>query len=154
LNQDISIQHVSNSSGIPPDESFIQWINAALLGSINDIEICIRIIDENEMQALNYQFREKNKPTNVLSFPYHDEFDEPGTIQGDIIICAPVLKKEANEQGKPLQAHWAHLTIHGMLHIQGFDHENNQDAEIMENHEINILNHLGFKNPYLTVSTE
>ncbi|QDD11556.1 rRNA maturation RNase YbeY [Candidatus Methylopumilus planktonicus] len=108
-------------------------------------EITIRIVDNDESQNLNNIYRKKKYPTNVLSFLVDDEVH----LIGDIVLCAPVIEKEALEQSKKLEAHYAHLIIHGALHLYGYDHENKKDADIMEAKEIKILTGLGYKNPYL-----
>ena len=107
-------------------------------------EITIRIVDNDESQNLNNIYRKKKYPTNVLSFLVDDEVH----LIGDIVLCAPVIEKEALEQSKKLEAHYAHLIIHGALHLYGYDHENKKDADIMEAKEIKILTGLGYKNPY------
>ena len=108
-------------------------------------EITIRIVGNDESKNLNNMYRKKKYPTNVLSFLVDDEHH----LIGDIVLCAPVIEKEASEQLKNLEAHYAHLIIHGALHLYGYDHENKKDAEIMEEKEIKILTKLGYKNPYL-----
>ena len=108
-------------------------------------EITIRIVSTDESKNLNHIYRKKKYPTNVLSFLIHDE---PHLI-GDIVLCAPIVEKEALDQNKNLEAHYAHLIIHGALHLYGYDHENKKDADIMEAKEIKILKELGYKNPYL-----
>ena len=108
-------------------------------------EITIRIVDNDESINLNNIYRKKKYPTNVLSFLVDDEVH----LIGDIVLCAPVIEKEALEQSKKIEAHYAHLIIHGALHLYGYDHENKKDADIMEAKEIKILTKLGYKNPYL-----
>ena len=121
---------------------FVRWARAALVGGG---EITIRLVDADEGQSLNNEYRGKDYATNVLSFPYEIE---PVT-QGDLVICPAVVAKEAAEQNKPLAAHYAHLTVHGMLHLQGWDHETSEaDAEEMENEEKEILAALGYPDPY------
>ncbi len=110
-------------------------------------ELTIRIVDEEEMKELNMRWRGIDNSTNVLSFPAGDNIIAPELL-GDIAICAPVIEKEAIEQNKSQDAHWAHMVIHGVLHLLGYDHTNNDDAEIMESLEIKILNTLNFPNPY------
>lgn len=148
MNDNITIQVVSAHEDIPDEKNIIKWIEAAIINDYTEYEVCIRIVDETESQTLNKQYRQKNKPTNVLSFAYTDEDDDENILEGDIIICAPIVAKEATEQNKSSIAHWAHLTVHGCLHLQGYDHEIPDDATIMEQHEITILKKLGFDNPY------
>ena len=120
---------------------FVRWARAALTGGG---EITIRLVDAEEGQALNREYRHKDYATNVLSFPYDSE---PLTL-GDLVICPAVVAREAAEQNKPLAAHYAHLTVHGMLHLQGRDHEQDEDARQMENEETEILAALGYPDPY------
>ncbi len=137
---------------IPEPTSFQAWADAVavrLLPQNADLTgCCIRLIDNDEMQAINREFRGQDKPTNVLSFPLSAQLDEGLHWLGDILICAPLVIAQAAEQKKPAQAHWAHLTVHGLLHLLDYDHENDKDAEVMENLEIAILAGLGFANPY------
>jgi len=120
---------------------FVRWARAALAGGG---EITIRLVDADEGRTLNNDYRGKDYATNVLSFPY----DSEPVVTGDLVICPAVVAKEAAEQGKPLDAHYAHLTVHGMLHLQGRDHDNDEDAEAMENEEKEILAALGYPDPY------
>lgn len=120
---------------------FVRWARAALTGGG---EITIRLVDAEEGQALNREYRHKDYATNVLSFPY----DSEPLILGDLVICPAVVAREAAEQNKPLAAHYAHLTVHGMLHLQGRDHEQDEDARQMENEETEILAALGYPDPY------
>lgn len=135
---------------IPSSVKFKRWAKVVLQDKLASAELTIRIVDTDEMTELNSTFRHKNKPTNVLSFPLDipAEFNNDIPLLGDIVICAEVIKQEAHEQGKTEDAHWAHMVVHGTLHLLGFDHEKEQDAEIMEAEEIKILQKLGFKNPY------
>ncbi|MGI9302380.1 MAG: rRNA maturation RNase YbeY [Gammaproteobacteria bacterium] len=143
--------HLENCSGVsfvPPEEDFRRWAGAALSEHDTDAELGIRIVDEEESQALNRQYRGKDKPTNVLSFPAElpDGIDHP--LLGDLVICAPVMSREADEQGKDSAAHWAHLVIHGVLHLLGYDHQQDAAAHDMERLEIQILAGLGYPDPY------
>ena len=139
---------LATTSQIPGESSFHQWILAALVEDQKKVEMVVRVVNAQESQELNKQYRHADKPTNVLSFP----FDAPAQIVsdnlGDLVICAPVVEREALEQGKDSTAHWAHLVIHGVLHLQGYDHQNETQAENMEALEIRVLNGLGFDNPY------
>ena len=138
----ISIQVASPLANIPTNAQFKKWAKAALRV---DTEVAIRLVDEAEGRALNLTYRGKDYATNVLTFP----LIETPHLMGDIVICAPIVAKEASEQHKTLEAHFAHLTVHGMLHLCGFDHETEAQAELMEAIEIQILAKLGYANPYL-----
>ncbi|TXG97388.1 MAG: rRNA maturation RNase YbeY [Rhodocyclaceae bacterium] len=138
----LSVQYACNREGLPLRTDFVRWARAALVGGG---EITIRLVDADEGQALNNEYRGKDYATNVLSFPYEVE---PVT-QGDLVICPSVVAREAAEQNKPLDAHYAHLTVHGMLHLQGWDHENDDEAQEMEDEEREILAALGYPDPYL-----
>ncbi len=116
-------------------------------GDDKSAEITLRIVDEEEGRALNRDYRNKDYATNVLTFEYGEE---SGVLSGDIVLCAPVVEREAHEQGKELLAHYAHLTVHGVLHMQGFDHEAEAEATLMEALEVEILHRLRFNNPYLS----
>ena len=137
----MDIQNVSTLAGIPSDALFRKWARKAL--RVN-AEITLRIVDEAEGRALNKEYRGKDYATNVLTFPL---LEEP-FIMADILICAPVVAKEAKEQGKTLEAHFAHLMVHGVLHAHGYDHEVPAQAELMESIEIQTLTNLGYANPY------
>ena len=137
----LSVQYVCNREGLPLRTDFVRWARAALVGGG---EITIRLVDAEEGQELNAEYRGKDYATNVLSFPY----DTEPVVVGDLVICPSVVAREAAEQNKPLAAHYAHLTVHGMLHLQGWDHDNDDDAEAMENEEKEILAALGYPDPY------
>ena len=125
-----------------PRHKVVSWIRHSLA---HDAEITVRIVGAEEGQRLNREFRKKDYATNVLTFDY---MHSP-VVMADLVLCAPVVAQEAREQGKTLQAHYAHLLVHGTLHAQGWDHETSEaDAEAMETHEIEIMRKLGFKNPY------
>ncbi len=133
---------------VPDDGDLIRWACAAVVTGSGSSEVTIRVVDKNEIQTANSQWREQDKPTNVLSFPA--EFPPEAGIQylGDVMICAQVLQAESVSQQKSLHAHWAHIVTHGMLHLQGFDHENEKDAREMEALEVEILASFGYNNPY------
>ncbi len=135
------MQYAIDAEGIPTSAQFKKWIKAALT---QNAEITIRIVDEPEGQDLNEKFRGKKAATNVLTFFYDDILP----LTGDIVLCAAVIEKEAQQQHKTLIAHYAHLTVHGILHLQGFDHENDKDASRMEKIETNIVTSLGYNDPY------
>jgi probable rRNA maturation factor len=130
---------------LPLRADFRRWAKAALQG---DVSATLRIVDAEEGLALNRDYRGKDYATNVLTFEYGPD-PETGVLMGDIVLCAPVVEKEAREQGKPLAAHYAHLTVHGLLHLQGYDHETGErEAVTMEAVESFIMQALGFPNPY------
>ena len=124
-----------------PRHKVARWMRHALA---SDAEITVRIVDASEGQALNREYRKKNYATNVLTFDYTLE----PLVTADLVLCAPVVAQEAQDQGKTLQAHYAHLIVHGVLHAQGWDHELDEDAQVMELREAEILARLGFENPY------
>jgi probable rRNA maturation factor len=146
----IDLQIASTCNQLPDRFSLQRWVNEALDGRIETAELSLRIVDEAESQALNKQYRDKDKPTNVLSFPCElpDEVKAETPLLGDMVICAPVLLQEAAEQSKPIEAHWAHIVIHGCLHLLGYDHIDDHDAQVMENLERECLQHLGHPDPY------
>jgi probable rRNA maturation factor len=140
----LSIQRATRASGIPSDAEFRKWVGAALPKDTRDAEIGMRIVNESEGRQLNREFRHKDYATNVLTFVYDDSL----SLAGDIVLCASVIKKEATRQRKGLAAHYAHLTVHGVLHLQGLDHDVDERAEVMERLETEILGRLGYENPY------
>ena len=145
---DVGVSYGLSRKGLPAPVSFRRWAEAACLGRIKRADIAIRIVDEKEARALNKHYRGKDYATNVLSFPAElpDAVGLP--LLGDLVICAPVVAAEAAEQRKPLTAHYAHLTIHGVLHLLGLDHEDEREADAMEAIERGILADLGFADPY------
>ena len=140
----IAIQRASRLPGIPSDRLFRKWLNAALPKSA---ELSLRVANAAEGRKLNAGFRGKDYATNVLTFVYHEP--KAKNLEGDIVLCAQVVAREAREQGKTLEAHYAHLTVHGALHLAGMDHESARGAKVMEASEIAILEKLGYANPYL-----
>ena len=138
---DLSLQYACNREGLPLRADFVRWARAALAGGG---QITIRLVDAEEGRVLNNDYRGKDYATNVLSFPY----DTEPVVTGDLVICPAVVAREAAEQNKPLAAHYAHLTVHGMLHLQGRDHETDEDAQAMEDEEREILAALGYPDPY------
>lgn len=151
----VDVQRHCDAPDLPADIDLCSWIAlaAAETGHGPENEVTVRIVDEPEMRALNRQYRGQDKPTNVLSFPA--ELDrlpglpaEDATFIGDIVICAPVVAREAGQQGKAARDHWIHLLLHGFLHLVGYDHENREDAEVMEALEIRLLASRGLRNPY------
>ena len=147
----VAVGYAVARGGVPAARSFRRWVAAALAATGTDpaVELAIRIVDAQEGQALNLQYRSRDYATNVLSFPAMRFPGQPLQQLGDLLICAPVVSREAAEQGKPVAAHYAHLTVHGVLHLLGHDHEDAATAEQMEALEIAILATLGLPNPYL-----
>ena len=155
---DLTIQVASETAGIPDLESFNHWVDLARQGVSG--EITLRIVDEAESAELNSRYRGKSGATNVLSFESQDvvaqdEQDLPPEVVaelaaelGDLVLCAPLVATEAQQQGKSTIAHWAHLTVHGVLHLRGYDHLNDTDQQQMETIEINLLKQLGYADPY------
>ena len=148
----MDIQNVFGFESLPIDRSIINWAEQALDEQHKEAEITLRVVDIDEGKALNKEWRKKNSATNVLSFPVGEPIEHAPNFLGDIVVCAPIVEQEAKEQGKAIEAHWAHLIIHGILHLQGYDHESDEDANEMETKEINILKGIGFANPYETKS--
>lgn len=136
------------SDNLPSEQDLTTWFTQAVKSFREQAEITIRIVDEAESQTLNRDFRDKDKPTNVLSFPFEMPPGVELDLLGDLIICRQVVEREAEAQNKNLQAHWAHMVVHGSLHLLGYDHIHDEEAEEMESLEISILNALGFENPY------
>ncbi|HLB41501.1 MAG TPA: rRNA maturation RNase YbeY [Gammaproteobacteria bacterium] len=146
----ITIQYTTNKTLAPKASLLRQWAKMALSKKVISAEMTIRIVGAHEIALLNAIYRHKKIPTNVLSFPLNIPNVIPMVtpLLGDVIICADVVNQEAREQHKSQYAHWAHMVIHGILHLLGFDHEKKKDAKIMESLEIEILQSLGFTNPY------
>jgi len=137
----------SSAQQLPSETDVVGWARAAVSGN-TVAELVIRVVDEAESAELNGSYRNKPVPTNVLSFPFEAPPGIDSTILGDVAICAAVVEREAREQGKTLSAHWAHMVVHGVLHLQGYDHIEAMDADRMESAEMQILQTLGFANPY------
>ena len=137
-------------SGLPTAEQIEQWATAAVQPQSDEVEMTVRIVDEAESHELNLNYRGKDRPTNVLSFPFEcpDEVELP--LLGDLVICRQVVEREAQEQDKPVMAHWAHMVVHGSLHLLGYDHIEDDEAEEMESLETQIMTGLGFADPYLS----
>ena len=138
-----------NIDGLPTEEQIVQWATAAVQPEGDEVEMTVRIVDEVESHELNLTYRGKDRPTNVLSFPFEcpDEVELP--LLGDLVICRQVVEREAAEQEKPLMSHWAHMVVHGSLHLLGYDHIEDNEAEEMESLETQIMQGLGFDDPYL-----
>ena len=140
---DFSLHLATKHTALPSEEDFFRWVSAVLLPEHDEAEIAIRIVDEEESAQLNQQYRDKKGPTNVLSFTLDNN-----PLVGDIVICAPVVSKEAQDQGIDQTAHWAHMTVHACYHLLGHDHLSPTEADIMEALEIATLKKLGYQNPY------
>jgi len=141
----LAVQFASEADDLPSRAQIRRWVAATLE---HPAEITVRIVDADEAQALNQDYRHKGYVPNVLTFEYGEI--SPGVLGGDVVICAPVVEREAREQGKPLQHHYAHMTVHGVLHLQGYDHLEPHDADIMESREAVILKRFRIPNPYLS----
>ncbi|CTP83878.1 rRNA maturation RNase YbeY [Xanthomonas graminis] len=149
---DVGVSYALPRAGLPAAASFRKWVAAALKNRIREADLAIRLVDAKEGRALNHHYRGKDYATNVLSFPAELPEGLPKGVKlpllGDLVICAPVVAREAAEQGKPLNAHYAHLTVHGVLHLLGWDHEDDKEADAMEQLEREILADLGVGDPY------
>ena len=150
---DIEVQKATEDDGIPLDVTLEKWAFATLADSPSShLELVLRLVDEAESRELNRTYRGKDSPTNVLSFPFEPPpglpEDAETSLLGDLVICAPVVASEAALQGKPLEAHWAHMVIHGVLHLLGHDHHLDAEARAMEALETELLAALGFPEPY------
>ncbi len=141
----IAVQYGLSRKGLPAPQQFRRWAETALGGAGK--RVTLRIVGASEGARLNRTYRGKRGATNVLSFPLQDQ--HAARYLGDVVICAPVVKREAHAQGKTLHAHFAHLTAHGVLHLMGYEHENDQETRIMENREKTLLKRLGYPDPYL-----
>jgi probable rRNA maturation factor len=145
---DVSIEYAVPRAGLPAAVSFRKWVGAALAGRIREADLAIRIVGTKEGRALNRHYRGKDYATNVLSFPAELPEGVKLPLLGDIVLCAPVVAREAREQKKALGAHYAHLTVHGTLHLLGWDHEDAREADAMEQLEREILAEMGIEDPY------
>ncbi len=141
----LAVQYTGSAKGKPSRAHFRKWVHAALN---HDARITLRIVGQTEGRALNRGYRHKDYATNVLTFVFHDR----PPLEGDLALCAPVVAREARALKKPLAEHYAHLTVHGVLHLQGYDHENNADAAVMERRETQIMAKLGYADPYRIIS--
>ena len=144
-----SVQH---DYDLPDPALLTRWAQAAYLNSIPAV-VSLLLTDADEVKQLNKKYRDKDKPTNVLSFPMQLPVEADVLLLGDIVLCVQVIKQEAEQQARPELSHWAHMVVHGMLHLQGYDHINNDEAEEMERLEISILDKLGFNNPYIELTS-
>jgi len=148
----LNIQMISkNLTFLPQKYQFLKWIQFSLQAiRQSNIEVLIRIVEKKEIKFLNFKFRNKNYTTNILSFSYINDKIIKSNYIGDLVICGKIIEQEANEQKKELESHWAHITIHGILHLLGYDHTNLKKQSRMETLEIKIMKSLNYKNPYTT----
>lgn len=144
----LEVQRAASGCSAPTDAEFRRWVNGALETAVSRAEVTIRLVDDAESAHLNEAYRNKHGPTNVLSFGYDRPPGSTVELLGDLAICAPLVSREAAEQGMPEQARWAHMVVHGILHLRGYDHENRTQAREMEDLERRILAELGFADPY------
>ncbi|MCG9747431.1 rRNA maturation RNase YbeY [Shewanella sp. Isolate8] len=144
----LDLQLATQAKQVPSQAQFESWVRLALGNVMPEAEMTIRLVDEAESQQLNHTYRGKDKPTNVLSFPFESPPEVELPLLGDLVICVPVVEKEAEIQGKSLEAHWAHMVVHGCLHLLGYDHIIDSEAEEMESLETQLIESLGFPNPY------
>lgn len=150
----VTVQYAARGADLPARPLLRRWVRAALETEVAALSIVLRFVEIAESRALNRRYRQRDRATNVLSFVYDDESGAEGNrLSGDIVLCAPVLRREATQQGKPLAAHCAHLVVHGMLHLQGYDHDQVVAATQMEAREIAVLARLGYANPYVMMTT-
>ncbi|WP_392342408.1 rRNA maturation RNase YbeY [uncultured Shewanella sp.] len=148
ISLDLDLQIAVDNPHLPTLAEFETWVRTAIGQTMPVVELTIRIVDIAESQQLNSTYRGKDKPTNVLSFPFEAPPEVELPLLGDLVICAPVVEQEAIEQNKPLIAHWAHMVIHGSLHLLGYDHIIDEEADEMESLETQLVEGLGFDNPY------
>ena len=139
----------ANPEGLPTEAQLQGWLEGTILGFQEEAEVTVRLVDEAESRELNHTYRGKDKPTNVLSFPFEAPPGMELPLLGDLVICRQVVEAEAIEQNKPLMAHWAHMVVHGSLHLLGYDHIEDEEAEEMEQLERDILQEMGIPDPYL-----
>jgi len=144
---ELSVSDDVNKEKLPSEESFQYWAQASYSGD-DEVVASLQIVDSDEMQNLNKNYRGKDEPTNVLSFPMELPEEVGINILGDLALCDEVIETEAKQQAKTSEAHWAHMIVHGMLHLQAYDHVEDDEAEVMEAKEIEIMKILGFENPY------
>jgi probable rRNA maturation factor len=156
MQAEFEIQRATTSINSPHDDQFQIWINAIDVQQDKIFALSIRIVDEPEARQFNREYRNRDYATNVLSFPVELPEGLPAEVRqtqlGDLLICAPVVAREAREQKRPQANHWAHLTVHGILHLLGYDHQEDDQAIVMESLEIKILNKLGISDPYQDIS--
>lgn len=144
---ELSVSNDVNESQLPSEENFQHWAQASYAGD-DEVVASLQVVSSDEMKNLNRDYRGKDTPTNVLSFPMELPEEVGINILGDLVLCDEVIEAEAKQQAKTSEAHWAHMIVHGMLHLQGYDHIEDDEAEVMEAKEIKIMKSLGFEDPY------
>jgi probable rRNA maturation factor len=144
----LEVQRACDEPGVPSDTLLQRWSRSAIGTERDSASLVIRIVNEEEMRDLNRDYRHQDRPTNVLSFPFEVPPPVQSDLLGDLVVCAPVVAREAAEQAKSGDAHWAHMVIHGILHLLGYDHDTEPHAQAMEAREIAILQALGYSDPY------
>jgi len=144
----LDVQYAIDGDSLPTRHEFERWVRSALEAVDSAVELAIRIVDEQESRQLNSRYRGIDKATNVLSFPFEAPPGIDSDYLGDVVICAPVVQREAQQQHKPEKHHWAHMVVHGVLHLRGYDHQRDEQAEEMEMLEKQILAGLGIQDPY------
>ena len=145
---DVAVQHACTGRGVPETAKLVRWTEAALEGRLEGAQVTVRVVDEPEGAALNERYRNRSGATNVLAFGFHAPELPDVRILGDVVVCAPIAEREARTHSKALDAHWAHLVIHGTLHLLGYNHDEPDSARAMEAVEAKILGSLGYPDPY------
>jgi len=149
VNVCVNVQVATRARNLPPRTKLVAWARAALTGMRRQsVSVTVRIVGKSESKSLNSRFRGKQMPTNVLSFPFTTPPGTRSNLLGDVVICADIVRREALVQDKPEGAHWAHMVVHGIMHLRGYDHDTTEDAAVMEAREVRVLDALGFPNPY------
>ncbi len=148
MSVEVDVQYAATGKGIPEPDAIAGWVEAAVAGRRDKAELTVRVVDEAEMRSLNRTYRGRDRPTNVLSFPVGDMPGMQVSLLGDVVVCAPVVRRQAREQRKTERAHWAHMVVHGTLHLLGYDHVTPADAEEMEQIEKAVLDSFGYEDPY------
>ncbi len=148
MSVEVDVQYAATGEGMPEPGEIVGWVQAAVAGRRDNAELSVRVVDEAEITVLNHRFRGQDRPTNVLSFPVGDMPGMEVSLLGDVVVCAPVVRRQAREQRKSERAHWAHMVVHGTLHLLGYDHVTPADAEEMEQIEKAVLDSFGYKDPY------
>lgn len=146
----LEFQKVADYPSVPEERQIQDWLDVCFQGD-ETLSVLVRVVDNEESQQLNRDYRGKDKPTNVLSFPFEVPEGVPCDHLGDLVVCAPVVETEAVEQGKTVADHWAHMLVHGVLHLNGYDHIEDDEAEEMEALEVQLLSKLGIADPYQTI---